>query len=116
MKNITINLHQLAQLETDVLAIIADSQEKKDVKGAFKAFVNSLGEAKIKMTNVVSSTVKAIGYSHNDETLRVEYLNGSVYDYPGVPNNIFVGLAVAQSIGSYINAHIKPNYGTVQIK
>ena len=115
MKNITINLHQLAQLESDVLATVIDSQAKKDIKGAFKAFVSALGETKIKMTNVVSSTVKAVGYNPNAETLRIEFLNGSIYDYIGVPQLTFISMMSAPSLGSFVNAQIKPNFGTVQI-
>ena len=37
--------------------------------------------------NVTSSNVKAIGYDDRTQTLEVEFLNGRVYQYYGVPEN-----------------------------
>lgn len=55
--------------------------------------------------NVVSSNIKSIGYE--DEVLEVEFLNGSIYQYYNVPQNLFEGIMNADSHGKYLNEHIK---------
>ncbi|GBD95936.1 hypothetical protein BMS3Abin06_00816 [bacterium BMS3Abin06] len=64
----------------------------------------------IAMIPVVSSNVESIGYEEGTQTLRVKFLNGSVYDYKNVPIMEFEQLKNAQSVGSYLNRNIKGNY------
>lgn len=59
---------------------------------------------------VSSSNVEAIGYDEPSETLRIWYLNGSVYDYNGVGALEFQGLQNAPSVGSYLHRNIKGQY------
>ncbi|MBU2492388.1 MAG: KTSC domain-containing protein [Bacteroidetes bacterium] len=59
---------------------------------------------------VSSSNVEAIGYDENTQTLRVWFLNGTVYDYNGVGTMEFEGLRNAPSIGSYLHNNIKGQY------
>ncbi len=62
------------------------------------------------MTNVDSSNVESIGYDENSLTLQVEFKNGGVYQYFDVPEELFIGLRDADSVGRYLNANIKGNY------
>lgn len=55
--------------------------------------------------NVESSNIKSIGYE--DETLEVEFLNGSIYQYYNVPKDLFDGIMNADSHGKYLNEYIK---------
>lgn len=55
--------------------------------------------------NVESSNIKSIGYE--DETLEVEFLNGSIYQYYNVPQDLFDGIMNADSHGKYLNEYIK---------
>lgn len=64
----------------------------------------------ISMILVESSNVEKIGYEESTQTLRVGFLNGSVYDYKNVPIMEFEQLKNAQSVGSYLNRNIKGNY------
>jgi hypothetical protein len=60
------------------------------------------------MISVNSSAIRAIGY--DGYTLTVEFHSGRVYDHPGVPYSVYVGLLQADSIGTYYNRHIRGKY------
>ena len=57
--------------------------------------------------NVVSSNIKSIGYDPIRPTLEVEFKNGSIYQYFGVPQHLYQGLMQASSHGEYLDAYIK---------
>jgi hypothetical protein len=57
---------------------------------------------------VNSSSVRTVGWS--DGTLEIEYVSGDVYQYYDVPQPEFAALLAAESIGAYVNKHIKPHY------
>ena len=57
--------------------------------------------------NVSSSNIKSIGYDSATQTLEVEFLDGSIYQYSGVPPSIFDGLMRASSHGGYLDSHVK---------
>jgi hypothetical protein len=61
----------------------------------------------IEMIEVFSSNIAAIGYSTTNETLRVAFHSGSVYEYYQVPTYLFDGLRNAYSKGTYLNTNIK---------
>lgn len=54
-----------------------------------------------------SSNVAAVGYDADPKTLRVEFRNGSIYEYTGVPAQQFGELCAAPSVGRYHNESIK---------
>jgi len=62
------------------------------------------------MTNVDSSNVEAVGYDEDSSTLQVEFKNGAMYQYFDVPENVFIGLRDAGSVGGYLAAVIKGTY------
>jgi len=57
--------------------------------------------------SVSSSNVAAVGYESETSTLGVRFLDGSEYHYFGIPQEIFVGLQSASSVGSYLNQYVK---------
>jgi hypothetical protein len=59
---------------------------------------------------VNSSDLKSVGYDPGHHLLEIEFLNGSVYQYDGVPPAVFDGLMAAGSHGSYFHAHIRGRY------
>ncbi|WP_436417597.1 KTSC domain-containing protein [Petrimonas sulfuriphila] len=59
---------------------------------------------------VQSSNIEAVGYDEDTETLRVWFLNGSVYDYTGVGQLEYEALRDAPSVGSYLHQNIKGQY------
>lgn len=58
-------------------------------------------------TPVSSSNIASIGYDSRTRTLEVEFNNGSVYQYHGVPEGIYQGLMGAPSHGEYLDAYVK---------
>ena len=64
----------------------------------------------MKRTHVESSNIESIGYDLRSQTLEIEFLNGTIYQYFDVPERIFEELMVADSHGRYLNANIKGIY------
>lgn len=65
----------------------------------------------MKMTPVEkSSQVVAHGYNPETKTLRIEFKGGGSYDYHDVSADKYADLCKAESIGSHLHAHIKPNF------
>ena len=60
--------------------------------------------------SVASSNIASIGYDANTETLEVEFLNGSLYQYYNVPQNMYDQLMAESSKGRFLNAYIKNAY------
>lgn len=63
-----------------------------------------------------SSTVKLTEYDIETQTLTVEFKNGNVYEYYKVAEETWTELSNAESIGKYLNAHIKGKFDYKQIK
>ena len=61
-------------------------------------------------TPVTSSNVASIGYDPKSMLLEVEFKNGSIYQYFDVPENEYLNVISAESIGRYLNQNIKNNY------
>lgn len=66
-------------------------------------------------TPVSSSNIAAIGYDEDMQILEVEFKDGSVYQYSGVPLSEFEGIMNAASHGTYLNANIKRRYAYVRL-
>ena len=64
----------------------------------------------MKRISVESSSLKSAGYSAEEQRLQVEFLNGTVYDYFGVPPALHEALMVASSKGSFFNTEVKERY------
>lgn len=59
---------------------------------------------------VKSSSVRGVGYDGRRQRLEVQFVNGGVYEYFGVPRAEHAGLMSAPSIGAHMNRVIKPRY------
>ena len=59
---------------------------------------------------VSSSNVKAVGYDAGTQTLEVEFLNGGVYQYYGVPDQLHAQFMRAPSKGQFVHYYIKNRY------
>ena len=57
--------------------------------------------------HVSSSNIKAVGYDPATQTLKIEFLNGGLYQYLNVPESIYQGLMSASSHGQYFDQYIK---------
>ena len=66
-------------------------------------------------TPVSSSNISAIGYDTGNQVLEVEFTNGAVYAYSGVPSDEYEGFMNADSKGKYLHANIKNRYSVMKL-
>lgn len=59
---------------------------------------------------VTSSNMMSVGYDPETLTLEIEFSEGSIYQYSGVPRSVYTALMTATSKGSYFHAFIKDVY------
>ena len=59
---------------------------------------------------VVSSNIAAIGYDEVEAILEIEFLSGAVYEYYGVPPEVFDDFLMSSSKGKYMWDHIRDIY------
>jgi hypothetical protein len=59
---------------------------------------------------VQSANVASVGYDELSNTLEVEFMKGTIYQYFGVPQNVYDQLMQAPSKGQFVNAYIKNAY------
>jgi len=62
------------------------------------------------MQPVSSSNIAAVGFDAENQTVYVQFLNGSTYAYKGVPEHEFENLRTAPSVGAYLNRNFKNVY------
>ena len=59
---------------------------------------------------VPSTNIASIGYDEATETLEIEFLNGSIYQYYNVPVHMYEQLMKEGSKGKFLNTYIKNAY------
>ena len=57
--------------------------------------------------SVESSNLSAVGYDPDTQELQVQFKNGGIYSYEGVPHQTHADLVSAESIGSAFHKLIK---------
>jgi hypothetical protein len=65
------------------------------------------------MKPVTSSNIAAIG--HDGKAMIVQFKNGGMYMYDGVPADTFNEAMVAESIGRFLSQRIKPVFAAKRI-
>lgn len=66
-------------------------------------------------TPVSSSNIASIGYDEDSQILEIEFNDGSVYQYSGVPSSEHAGIMNAGSKGKYFHTNIKNRYPFVKL-
>lgn len=66
------------------------------------------------MPQVNSSLLESVDYNE-DNSLTVSFKKGGTYKYVNVPEQIYMNMMSAESIGSYFLKNVKPNYKAVKI-
>ena len=59
------------------------------------------------MIPVSSSNLAAVGYDTDSATLRIQFHHGGIYDYQGIPGDVYEGLMNAGSKGQFFDKFIK---------
>lgn len=71
-----------------------------------------------------SSNVKAYGWKENvilfngcipRNILRIEFLNGMIYDYIGISDEVFKNFLKSESKGSFLHRNIIGKYQTISV-
>ena len=62
---------------------------------------------------VSSSDIRSVGWQ--DDTLEIEFKSGGIYQYHGVPQDVYFNLLSAGSCGRYFHSFIKPFYHGIKI-
>jgi hypothetical protein len=57
-----------------------------------------------------SENVRAVGYDAETRMMEVEFVNGAVYDYYGVPDTVPQALISAGSAGQYFNQNVRGKF------
>ena len=60
--------------------------------------------------HVNSSNIESIGYENSSQTLEISFINSGIYQYYGVPYDIYQGLMNADSHGRFLHQYIKNNF------
>ncbi|WP_082971826.1 KTSC domain-containing protein [Rheinheimera sp. SA_1] len=60
--------------------------------------------------SVSSSNIDSVGYDEYSSTLEIAFHNGSVYQYFDVPQQEYIALVNAGSVGGYLANNIKGKY------
>lgn len=70
----------------------------------------------MKLVPVDSSAVSAVGYAAREQTLKVIFNSGRVYEYLGVPMDVYIALLHADSVGrAYNDLVLKAGYRCRQV-
>lgn len=59
---------------------------------------------------VKSSNIHSVGYDKLHKVLQVEFLNGSIYQFYDVPENIYKNILKADSKGKYFNCNVSGRF------
>lgn len=64
-------------------------------------------QAMMEREPVTSSVLASVGYEEASAILEIEFVDGRIYQYFGVPSEVQAGLMAAESLGSYFGTHVK---------
>ena len=59
--------------------------------------------------------VRAVGHDPREDTLTVQFANGRIYQFDGVPANIHEQMMEADSPGRFFHQWVKPYYGSSEV-
>ena len=63
-----------------------------------------------------SSVIRSYQYDPDLQRLRITYISGAVYDYTGVPADVYTAMKAFQSKGTFLNRQIKGRYPFKRVK
>ena len=68
------------------------------------------------MTRVKSSMIKQVFYKPDTFSMRVQFHNGSIYQYENVGKGTYEQLIQADSVGKFFHAQVKGRYDWKRVK
>ena len=70
----------------------------------------------MKLSEVESSNIAAMGHDYKNNVLRVVFKRGGTYDYENVPMKLFDDILAAESVGKAFHSNIKTQPGSYPFK
>lgn len=67
-------------------------------------------EGKIISVDIVSSNIKGATFNTETSVLQITFNYGGIYQYEGIPWELFAKFRMSDSQGSFFNTHIKTKY------
>jgi hypothetical protein len=64
---------------------------------------------------VKSRILRSIGYDDSTKILEIEFQNGLVYQYTGVPPKVYADLMHSGEIGKYFSEKVRPKFQSKQV-
>jgi hypothetical protein len=74
------------------------------------AIISEKIEGKVIQVDIKSTNIKSAVYNTETSLLTIVFNNGSIYEYEGVPWELFTKFRMSDSQGSFLNSNIKPKY------
>ncbi len=65
--------------------------------------------------NVVSNSIRSIGYDKEAGHLELEFKNGRRYRYKQFPHRLYRRLINADSVGTFFHEEIRPSFKGIEI-
>lgn len=65
---------------------------------------------------VASTAVTAVGYSKHLHALEIEFVNGAIYRYLGVPSEVYRDLLAAESKARFYDENIRGKYQSLHVR
>jgi hypothetical protein len=65
---------------------------------------------------VASSVLASVGYSKRRQILEIEFVNGAIYRYFGVPRSVYHHFMAAESKTRYYHQNIKGNFRSLRVR
>ena len=66
-------------------------------------------------TPLSESKIRSFGYHQPSRTLELEFLNGKIYQYYGIPENLCNAMKEADSMNEFFHLHIKNVYAFARV-
>ena len=64
---------------------------------------------------VVSSSIRSVGFDAGSKVLEIEFCTGGVYQFHGVPHDVYDELLSAPSIAKYFQHRIKESFDPMRV-
>lgn len=74
------------------------------------AIISEKIEGKVIQVDIKSTNIKTAIYNTETSLLTIVFNNGSIYEYEGVPWELFTKFRMSDSQGSFLNSNIKTKY------
>ncbi len=65
--------------------------------------------------SVSSSDISSIGYDESTQTLEIEFQSRGIYQFFGVPSEIYTAIMNSSSCGKYFHSNIKDIYSSKRV-